>query len=416
MVTDHAPVNQIVSKLAADEFTPLTGINVDWAFAPLEEVLAKIAQDTVIGAGGGRGAQDIFYLDQPWLGRFVNDVVHVDTLLAKPDLAYPGYNFADFLPQIIEGGASVMGATIGVPVTSAIFIMMYRKDIFDELKLKLPTTMTTYLDTVKAIYEAKSGQGIMGTVGQWKSGDYGLQCDASAWLWSHGASHFGADGKPSYTTDAAVAGMAYMLELGKYMDPGVTDWDAGSEGSAFTQGKAGICLAWSTFFPDFDDPSKSNVIGLVDVADVPTEDALLKKEQCGFGETPGLSRQAGACLALSKYAPNPDPAWLFMQWATSADVCARANAIGANAPVRTSTFADPRVVAKRAVMPDTTRHFAATKTAIESRMGTEPHLRQWASLVVDVNAVEYGKMTAKEQGIKETLQAIQNKTTAVLAT
>jgi hypothetical protein len=43
-------------------------------------------------------------------------------------------------------------------------------------------------------------------------------------------------------------------------------------------------------------------------------------------------------------------------------------------------------------------------------MGTEPHLPQWAALSVDVNAVEYGKMTTRQQSIDATLKAIQEKT------
>src|SRR5262249_50233737 len=81
------------------------------------------------------------------------------------DLSYPDYNFGDFLPQLVDVTASFQGRRIGVPFDIPIFIMMYRKDIFDQLKLKVPTTMAEYMQTVKAIHEAKSGQGVMGTVG-----------------------------------------------------------------------------------------------------------------------------------------------------------------------------------------------------------------------------------------------------------
>lgn len=47
---------------------------------------------------------------------------------------------------------------------------MYRKDILDELRLAVPKTMGAYVETVRAIDEAKRGQGIHGTVGQWKTG------------------------------------------------------------------------------------------------------------------------------------------------------------------------------------------------------------------------------------------------------
>jgi multiple sugar transport system substrate-binding protein len=156
-------------------------------------------------------------------------------------------------------------------------------------------------------------------------------------------------------------------------------------------------------------------MGLVESADCPREAALLPRSECGFHETPGISRQGGSCLALSRHAPNPDPAWIFMQWATSADVTARANAAGADTPVRTSNFTDPRVLAKNSVGPGTTRHFDVTRRAIEGRMGTSPHLPAWVSLATEVNAAELGRLTTGRQGIEETLRAINDKTAAFLA-
>ncbi len=415
VVTQASAASTIIGLWAKEEFTALTGIDVDWETATFDQVLAKTAQDTLIGTTDGAGLADVYQWDQAWLGRFANDSMPIDALLAKTDLAYPDYNFDDFMPQLVQNIASYQGKKIGVPFDIPIFIMMYRKDIFDELKLKVPTTMTEYMDTVRAIYEAKSGEGIMGTVGQWKSGHYALQCDATAWMWSHGGAHFGADGQPIYVTDENIAGMEYMMALGKYMDPGVTGWDWGSQGDAFTQGQAGVFISWGEFFPSFDDSTKSKVAGLVEPADCPREDKLRARADCGFDETPGISHQSGSCLALSKYAPNADAAWVFMQWATSADLTARANTQGANTPIRLSNYTDPRVLEKNKVTPGTTRHFEVTKRAIETRMGTEPHLPQWAALVTYVDAVEYGKMTTQQQSIKETLQAIQDKTIKALA-
>ena len=104
-----------------------------------------------------------------------------------------------------------------------------------------------------------------------------------------------------------------------------------------------------------------------------------------------------------------------MQWATSADVTARANAQGADTPTRKSNYSDPRVLEKNKPGIGTTRHFEVTKRAIENRMGSSPHLPLWPVLGSEVNAVEYGKMTTKQQSIEETLKAIQEKTQKILA-
>jgi len=414
IVSEDTSPGLIISRMMKQEFTPLTGIDVEWVIMPLDQVLASTVEDTLTGARGNRGRNDIYYWDQAWLARFANDSTHLDELLGKKDLAYPDYDFDDFMPQLVDATASYRGAIVGVPFDIPIFILMYRKDIFDELHLEVPKTLTDYLHAAKAIYEAKRGQGIFGTVGQWQSGHYALQSEASAWLWSHGGHHFGRDGKPDYVNEANINGLRYMMELGKYMNPACTGWDWNGQFAAFAQGNAGVVISWSEFFPGFDDRSRSTVMGLVEAADCPREDALLASSDCGYGETPGIGRQGGSCLALSRYAPNADAAWIFMQWATSADVTARANAQGANTPTRKSNYLDVRVKEKNGHGLATTRHFEVTRRAIETRMGTAPRLPIWPTLATDVNAVEYGKMTTGQQSIERTLKVIQEKTEKAL--
>ena len=185
---------------------------------------------------------------------------------------------------------------------------------------------------------------------------------------------------------------------------GAVTWDWSGEADAFTQGLAGFYTSWGEFFPSFDDPSKSKIVGLAEPLKVPTAIGLRTKAECGFDETPGVSHQGGSSLALSKYSKNQDAAWIFMQWATSADIITRASILGGGAtPTRKSTFTDPRIQANNKVMAGTTRHFDVTLDAIENCMGTEPHHPDWAALSVDSFAMELGKMTTGQQDIKTTL-------------
>jgi multiple sugar transport system substrate-binding protein len=399
IVSESTPPSRAINEIAQTEFIPLTGINVEWEQLPLDQVLAKLSQDTA----GGLGVNDIYYWDQAWIGRFINDAVDPQEMLAKTDLAYPDYNFDDFLPPLVENIATYKGKLGALPYDIPIFITMYRKDVFDELKLTPPTTWQEYLDAAKAINEAKSPT-MYGTVGQWKSGHYSLECDMTMFLWAHGGSIYNSDGTATINDDKAVAAMEYMMELGKYMPPGAVTWDWSGEADAFTQGLAGFYTSWGEFFPSFDDPQKSKIVGLAEPLKVPTAIALRKKSECGFDETPGVSHQGGSSLALSKYSKNQEAAWIFMQWATSADICVRASLLGGGAtPMRYSSFTDPRIVANDKVMAGTTRHFAVTKDAIENWMGTEPHNPAWARISVDPFAIELGKMTTGQQDIKTTL-------------
>jgi multiple sugar transport system substrate-binding protein len=405
LVSEATPSSRAIHRLMHEEFIPLTGINVEWEQLPLDQVLAKISHDSA----GQLGANDIYYLDRAWLGCFAQDLISPAELLDKSDLAYPSYNFDDFLPQLVETVCTSRGVVASFPYDIPIFIMMYRKDIFDQLKLRPPTTMAEYLNAIKTIHAAgitaPDGSGrVAGTTLQWKPGHYGLACNWMAWHWAHGASIFGADEQPTLNDEAGLAAANYMLELGKYAPAGVANWDWSGEAASFAQGRAGIYISWSEFFPNFDDPVASQVVGMVEAAPCPRETALRHRSQCGFAESPGISRQSGFSLGLSRYSKNVDAAWVFLQWATSADIMTRASILGGGVtPTRKSSFSDPRTQAYNKVVAGATRHFAVTLDAIENRMGAEPHLPVWSSLSVDIFAQELGKMTAGGQDAKTTL-------------
>jgi multiple sugar transport system substrate-binding protein len=399
VVTEDTPPSLATREIMKQEFMPLTAINVVWELLPLDRVLAKVSADTARRAG----ANDIFYLDQAWVGRFVNDTIPVNALLAKKELAYPHYDFDDILPALVEHIASYNGQVAGIPYDIPIQIMFYRKDIFDRLRLSLPKTVPDYLATVRAIQSEMQPQ-VYGTTGMWKLGHYSLLIDAATWLWAHGGSFFGPGNRPAINDDRAVAAMEFMLALGRYVPPEAITWDWSGEAKSFAEGRAGICINAGEWLSMFDEPAQSRVVGLVEAAPCPTELAIRPASQCSFDEKPGFSRQGGSYLGLSKHSRHPDAAWIVMQWATSSDITTRASLLGGGAsPVRRSNFDDPRIKAKATVGIGTTRHLGVTLDAINNRMGTEPHLPAWPNLAVGRFAVELGKMITGQQGIRASL-------------
>ncbi|MEO0867538.1 MAG: extracellular solute-binding protein, partial [Cyanobacteria bacterium J06642_11] len=238
IVTENEPACEAIWKVAQERFVPLTGIEIEWDLLPLDRVLERITQDTARQAG----TYDIFYIDQAWIGRFINDSVNPESLLDKADFAYPGYNFDDLLQPLLDNVASYQGQLGGIPVDIPIFIMMYRRDILDELGLQVPTTMADYLEVAKTIHQEKYPE-ISGTCGQWKPGSYALNCDMTAWLWAFGGSVFGTDNQPAINDENAIAGLEYMMELGQYMpsEAVISDWSG--QADAFIQGKVGMYIS-----------------------------------------------------------------------------------------------------------------------------------------------------------------------------
>jgi multiple sugar transport system substrate-binding protein len=389
--TSEATPPTVVASELKSEFEEATGINVEIEIVPLEQVLQKATLD----AQGQLGTYDLYYLDQAWAALFSPDTINPRELYdSKPELAMPGYDWDDFSKPLVDGIAMAYGQQMGVPFDIPIFILMYRKDLYDKHGLEVPTTMAEYMEVTKALHEAESGNGIHGTTGQLKSGHYSLECDWTAWLWANGGSIFGPDGMFTGHDEQGMAGLDYMLELINYMPAAAKTWTWDGEGQSLSQGIAAQCISWGEFFPGLDG-GDSKVAGLMEAAVPPEESALRTPEECGFNEIPHIGHQGGSSIALSKYSKNPDAAWLFMQWVTSKDIVARSSTVGGGAsPVRLSAFKDERVLAAAKPGAGTTRHFPAIEWTINNRMGSEPDLPSWAEIANNVIPVRLGELLA----------------------
>ena len=409
IVTENAPACEAIWRVTQERFIPLTGIDVEWELLPLDRVLARITQDTALQAG----THDIFYIDQAWIGRFINDSINPKSLLENTEFVYPGYDFDDLLVPLLENVASYQGQLGGIPIDIPLFIMMYRRDIFDELGLKVPTTMSDYLNVAKIIHQEKFPE-VAGTFGQWQPGSYALNCDMTAWLWAFGGSVFGPDQQPAINDEQAIAGLEYMMELGQYMDPRarVSDWYG--QADAFREGKVGLYISWGEFFPGFDDPQSSKIVGLAEAAPCPQEMALRSPSECSFGEVPGISHQGGSCLMLSRHSKNIEAAWVFLQWITSPEISLLATLESGSSGIRRSTYEHPLTQQRAKSESNTTRHMGVILDAILNRMGTEPHLPNWVQLATGDFPVELGKMVTQQQSVKTTVDQMAKLTNAVI--
>jgi multiple sugar transport system substrate-binding protein len=400
--TEATPPSIVANQLAQEEFTKLTGIEVEVEIVPLEQVLQKATLDVQ----GQLGTYDLYYLDQSWMATFSQDTIDPREYYAeKADLAMPGFDWDDFSKPLVDGISMYDGKMVGVPFDIPIFILMYRKDLLEKHGLSVPATMDEYMNVARTIHEAESGNGIAGTTGQLKSGHYSLNCDWTAWLWSHGGSIFDQAGFFSGGDAEGLEGLDYMLELVKYMPPAAKTWTWDGEGQSISQGQAAMLISWGEFFPGFDGEN-SQVVGLMEAAHPPAPKKLRSPADAGFGEIPNIGHQGGSAIALSRYSKNVEAAWIFMQWVCSKDIMARSSILGGGAsPMRLSSFTDPRVLEKAKVGPGTTRHFDAVKWTIENAMGSEPDMPAWAEISNNVVPVELGKLLAGQHASGEDCMA-----------
>lgn len=403
ILTEGTPPSLACRRLVELEFSPLTGIEVEWIVAPLARVYARTQVDMAREAGH----HDIFYIDQSWLGKFRPYLEEVDPWRERADLAYPGWDWEDFLEPLVRHTASFGGSVIAVPYDITIFIGMVRRDLLKKGGYEVPETLPDYLRIARELDQALRPQ-IRGTTGQLRVGHYALLCHFSTWLWGKGGCFLDAGGAPMLGEASAQEAMEYLVELRRYMPHEALAWDWGGEARSFARGRAAFYGSWAEFFPMFDDPEKSTIVGLAEAVPMPRAEGLRGAEACGFGECPGMSHQGGSGLALSRYSRNKEAAWVLMQWLTCRDIAVRASLLGSGASAtRESVFRDPRIVSRgNTVGPGTTRHFPVVRQAILEDMGTEPHHPRWPDLAMNRFPIELGKLVSGQQGARKTGEAM----------
>lgn len=403
VLTEDTPPSVACMRLAAKEFSRLTGIEIEWNLLPLEQVYARTRVDTAQASGH----HDVFYIDQSWLGKFSPHLEEIDAWRGLQHFAYPDWNDADFMEPLIRHTASFDGRVIALPYDITLFIGMYRRDIFEELGLSVPVTLPEYLETARFIDKAMAPR-VRGTTAQLRVGHYALLCHMSSWLWGHGGSFFRADRRPALEEEAALESMEYLLDLRRHMPAQAIAWDWHGESESFARGEAAFYSSWAEFFPVYDDPDQSRIVGLVEPMAMPMPLSLRPPEECAYGETPGVSHQGGSGIGISRYSPSKEAAWIFLQWLTSTDVAVRACLLGSGASAtRHSVFKDPRILRRRHLVgPGTTRHFGVMQDAILNRMGTEPHHPGWPELALQDMPVELGKLITGQQSVRATARAM----------
>jgi len=176
LATESTPPSNAINSQLKQYFEQASGMTVEIEVLPLEQVLQKMTLDIA----SQLGTYDLYYIDQSWAASVSRDVFDPREQLAeKPDLAMPDYNIDDFLPALVDGIAKYEDRWVGVPYDIPIFIMQYRKDIYDEMGFSAPATLEEYYEQAKAITDAK-GPDMYGATGQMKSGHYSLECDWTA--------------------------------------------------------------------------------------------------------------------------------------------------------------------------------------------------------------------------------------------
>ena len=188
-------------KARIPEFEKQSGITVKVVDAPYDDAHQKM----LLSFQAKQGAYDVVQFDNPFLAPFAsqNALTDMDQYTSKST----AYDISDFVKPLQEYN-KYDGKAVALNLSTEPFILWYRKDIYDKLKLTVPTTWEQYASNAKAIQDSglASGQIIANnsSVNSW----WWLQL-----LWSHGGDLQDSSGKVTVNTPQAVQATDYMKSL-----------------------------------------------------------------------------------------------------------------------------------------------------------------------------------------------------------
>ncbi|MBX9699959.1 MAG: extracellular solute-binding protein [Acetobacteraceae bacterium] len=323
------------------QFRALTGIRIEYLILPEAEYFTKLVADlsqqrgefSVIMTGPMRNWQ---YALPGW-------ILPLDPFLADSRLTdAEWFRLNDVFPGLVaanrwngETGSGVgQGSLYAIPVLSETYSMAYRKDIFDQHNIKVPTTLE---EMVEAARQVKRAANIPGIVAR---GTPNVSAVATGFIsglksytdgqWAELDSNLRANLHDPRSVKYTESWIDMVRESGPPNWANMQWYDAME---AFTAGQAGMIADADFFAANYEDPTKSRVAGKVGYTLIPPGPA---------GKTYAGMWTWG--LGMSKATRSREAAWLFIQWATAQRTLLNATINFRNYnPSRASIMEDARV-------------------------------------------------------------------------
>jgi len=307
-----------------DEFESLTGIRAIIDDIPYDQANTKKILElrqkssTYDVATAWCHNEKRLFIENGWyepLNRYIND----------PTMTNSDYDWEDFGAAGLSWVLTDDGEIYAIPGKLDLWGLFARTSILKKHGLAMPKAMDELLTDIRKVHNPPT---IAGFTSRGLKGQNAMQF---AWLFhAYGGEYFDTDGKLTTYGPAAVDAALAYAELMKHGPPGVTGFDWNEVRMSFAHGEAAfVAEGFGGATTWIDNPEVSEVVG----------DAT-------YGFLPG---QEGPVLITSMigwfmmpYSRNKGPAWYFMQWASSKEICLRQLADMGITWTRMSIYDDPR--------------------------------------------------------------------------
>jgi multiple sugar transport system substrate-binding protein len=364
-VTESTPPSNYIRNVLAPEFEKKTGIKVDIETTSWDQMYDKAIKDMEAKTG----IYDMVYIEQDIIYSYLarDFLVNISkTLKDQPDLKAPTYDAANFT-SFADYFKNADGDLFGTPMEAFLKTYLYRKDLFDDPKikeafkketgkdLKPATTHEDYTQIAEFFtkYGKDNGLELWGTTAQAHTGH------PASWYEffesvapTFGVYNWGIDAKNNYATtvehggsmnsDKAKAALKYWLHLRDIAPPESTQSTWTETATTFAAGRVaqgliyGENAAWIA-----SDPAQSKVVGQVGFALPPLEPGVLDDAKSGKGY---IGYYDGGAFGVPITSKNKEASLLFLQFIGQNEVQPDW-AIAAPRITNTATFDDPKVKA-----------------------------------------------------------------------
>jgi ABC-type glycerol-3-phosphate transport system substrate-binding protein len=289
-------------RLRSNEFTEMTGIELEWTMIPFVALQEKVAS---VGVAADGNFDVVNYLDS-WGPANAHWFLRLDEWMTRDGVDPNRY------PQAFIKSAQFQGETIGLPLRAHPQLFFYRKDIFDELGLEAPKTWDDVVEIGKKIKQSKPD---IGPLALYFKND-GNRQSLFIWLnflWGNGADVFDDNTCPAWHSEQGLQATRDYVALHtvhQITSKGSETFVEQDARQSFQQGNSAMMPVWWWAYSPMTNPDQS----------------VLTKEQVAFTGMPVYKGDAAVTYAISmpysisQYSQNPEAAWEFMKWLSNPDL------------------------------------------------------------------------------------------------
>ena len=283
-------------KLA--EFEALTGIKVKYQYVPFGNTREKLTAELV----AANAQYDVLSVMDVWGPSLYKlfDPINDRLLEKKIDMnRYAGAHL-----RAARDGNGTGKNILGMPIRGHVQLMFYRKDIYDRLNLKAPTTWDEMIVQGKEIQAKTDLSGVAMYYGKTSGQNLMIWFN---YLWGRGGDLLDAKGQPAFNSPQGIQATQDYVDLylkHKICPQGSSAFNETDAVNSVAQGKSAMVPVWWWRFASLVDPKTST----------------LKPEQVAYAALPAFPGKEATTYTnswfygINKFSKKKDAAMEFLAW------------------------------------------------------------------------------------------------------